>query len=60
MAGIEVEQSTEHLQVLPGAQDLVDRRTLTGQPDPTANLLWVFAHVEAGDAGATAIQTDEG
>ena len=49
--GAQVVEAAEHDEVLPSAEDLVDRRVLPDEPDPRAHLRRLAHHVAPGDAG---------
>jgi hypothetical protein len=57
--GREVEQRSEHLQVLPARQHLVDGRELTGQPQELAHSRGVPDDIVAKDLGPTGVRSEQ-
>ena len=60
LAAREIEQAPEHLEVLPAAEDLVDRSELPGQPEQLANGRGLVHHVMPEDLGAPGVRREQG
>ena len=56
----EVEQTAEHLEVLPSGEDLVDGSELSGEPEQLTNGRGLVDHVTPEDLGAPRVRREQG